>query len=86
VSFGSTVVRSSLTVVALSFRPAIVDTDGNLDWRMQLDLGFDMVDAQSTGSLAACLVEPILSLGGVLGLPPGYLAALRDKSTSAACC
>ena len=61
------------------FRPAIVDADGNLDWRRQLDLGFDMVDAQSTGSLAACLVEPILSSGGVVDLPQGYLAALRDK-------
>jgi len=61
------------------FRPAIVDTDGNLDWRRQLDLGFDLIDAQSVGSLAACLVEPILSSGGVVDLPPGYLAALRDK-------
>ncbi|MCD2198136.1 aspartate aminotransferase family protein [Actinomycetospora endophytica] len=61
------------------FRPGIVDADGNLDWRRQLDLGFDLVDAQSVGSPAACLVEPILSSGGVVDLPPGYLAALRDK-------
>lgn len=61
------------------FRPDIVDADGNLDWRRQLDLGFDLIDAQSVGSLAACLVEPILSSGGVVDLPPGYLAALRDK-------
>lgn len=61
------------------FRPDIVDADGNLDWRRQLDLGFSMVDAQSVGSLAACLVEPILSSGGIIELPPGYLAALRDK-------
>ncbi|PVZ14966.1 aspartate aminotransferase family protein [Actinomycetospora cinnamomea] len=61
------------------FRPGIVDADGRLDWRRQLDLGFDLVDAQSVGSPAACLVEPILSSGGVVDLPPGYLAALRDK-------
>ncbi|MER6992734.1 aspartate aminotransferase family protein [Saccharopolyspora hirsuta] len=61
------------------FRPDLVDADGNLDWRRQLDLGFDLIDAQSAGSLAACLVEPILSSGGVVDLPPGYLAALRDK-------
>jgi len=61
------------------FRPAIVDAEGNLDWRRQLDLGFDLIDAQSVGSLAACLVEPILSSGGVVDLPPGYLGALRDK-------
>ncbi|MCX2730652.1 aspartate aminotransferase family protein [Saccharopolyspora sp. NFXS83] len=61
------------------FRPDIVDADGNLDWRRQLNLGFDLIDAQSVGGLAACLVEPILSSGGVVDLPPGYLAALRDK-------
>ncbi|MBK1783724.1 aspartate aminotransferase family protein [Prauserella cavernicola] len=61
------------------FRPDLLDADGNLDWRRQLDLGFDLIDAQSVGSLAACLVEPILSSGGVVDLPPGYLAALRDK-------
>ncbi|MFE0795541.1 aspartate aminotransferase family protein [Streptomyces mutabilis] len=61
------------------YRPAVVDTEGNLDWRRQLDLGFEMIDAQSVGSLAACLVEPILSSGGVIELPPGYLAALAEK-------
>ncbi|MEV8129402.1 aspartate aminotransferase family protein [Streptomyces sp. NPDC085944] len=60
-------------------RPSVVDADGELDWRRQLDLGFEMIDAQSVGSLAACLVEPILSSGGVVELPPGYLAALADK-------
>ncbi|MEV4648159.1 aspartate aminotransferase family protein [Saccharopolyspora sp. NPDC049357] len=62
-----------------SFHPDIVDADGNLDWRRQLDLGFGLIDAQSVGSLAACIVEPVLSSGGVIDLPPGYLAALRDK-------
>lgn len=61
------------------FRPDIVDAEGELDWRRQLELGFALIDAQSVGSLAACLVEPVLSSGGVIDLPPGYLAALRDK-------
>ncbi len=61
------------------FHPDIVDAEGVLDWRRQLDLGFDLIDAQSVGSLAACLVEPILSSGGVIELPPGYLAALVQK-------
>ena len=61
------------------FRPDFTHPDGTLDWRRQLDFGFDMVDAQSVGSLAACIVEPILSSGGVLDLPPGYLAALQTK-------
>ncbi|MBU7599369.1 aspartate aminotransferase family protein [Streptomyces sp. P38-E01] len=61
------------------FHPDLLDADGELDWRRQLDLGFDLIDAQSVGSLAACLVEPILSSGGVVELPPGYLAALAAK-------
>ncbi|MGW4795384.1 aspartate aminotransferase family protein [Nonomuraea sp. NPDC004297] len=61
------------------YRPGITDAEGALDWRRQLDLGFDLIDAQSVGSLAACLVEPILSSGGIVELPPGYLAALADK-------
>jgi 2,2-dialkylglycine decarboxylase (pyruvate) len=61
------------------FHPDIVDAEGALDWRRQLDLGFDLIDAQSVGSLAACLVEPILSSGGIIELPPGYLAALAQK-------
>jgi 2,2-dialkylglycine decarboxylase (pyruvate) len=49
------------------------------DWPAQLDLAFDLIDAQSVGSLAACIVEPILSSGGVIDLPLGYLAALQAK-------
>jgi 2,2-dialkylglycine decarboxylase (pyruvate) len=62
-----------------SYRPDFTAADGSLDWRRQLDFAFDLVDAQSVGALAACIIEPILSSGGVLDLPPGYLAALRDK-------
>jgi 2,2-dialkylglycine decarboxylase (pyruvate) len=62
-----------------SYRPDFTEADGSLDWRRQLDFGFDMIDAQSVGSLAACIVEPILSSGGVLEPPPGYFAALREK-------
>jgi 2,2-dialkylglycine decarboxylase (pyruvate) len=49
------------------------------DWQTELDTAFDLVDRQSTGSLAACLVEPILSSGGIIDLPPGYLNRLKDK-------
>ncbi|AZG46540.1 aspartate aminotransferase family protein [Gordonia insulae] len=62
-----------------SYRPDFVAADGSFDWRRQLDYGFDMIDAQSVGSLAACIVEPILSSGGVIELPLGYLRALKDK-------
>ena len=49
-----------------------------LDWRSELDDAFTQVDAQSTGNLAAFIGEPILSSGGVIDLPPGYLAALKE--------
>jgi 2,2-dialkylglycine decarboxylase (pyruvate) len=53
--------------------------DGEHDWRGELDYAFDLVDRQSSGALAACLVEPILSSGGLIDLPVGYLGALRDR-------
>jgi 2,2-dialkylglycine decarboxylase (pyruvate) len=62
-----------------TYRPDFATADGQLDWGRQLDFGFDLIDAQSVGSLAACIVEPILSSGGVLEPPPGYLAALQRK-------
>jgi 2,2-dialkylglycine decarboxylase (pyruvate) len=46
------------------------------DWQAELDYAFALVDKQSTGSLAAFIAEPILSTGGMLDLPEGYLAAL----------
>jgi 2,2-dialkylglycine decarboxylase (pyruvate) len=62
-----------------AYRPDFAGADGELDWRRQLDFSFELFDAQSVGSLAACIVEPILSSGGVIDLPPGYLAELRDR-------
>ena len=62
-----------------TYRPDFTTADGELDWRRQLDFGFGLIDAQSVGSLAACIVEPILSSGGIIEPPPGYFQALRDK-------
>lgn len=62
-----------------AYRPDFTTADGGLDWRRQLEFSFELFDAQSVGSLAAAIVEPILSSGGVLELPMGYLGALRDK-------
>lgn len=52
-------------------------TFGSTDWRAELDYGFELIDRQSTGSLAAFIAEPILSSGGILVLPDGYLQALK---------
>ena len=54
--------------------------DGDYDWRAEFEFGWQMIDRQSTGQLAAVIVEPILSSGGIIELPDGYLAALRDKA------
>ena len=61
-----------------AYRSPFRNADGSYDWESELDYGFAAVDAQSTGSLAACLVEPILSSGGVVELPLGYLARLTE--------
>lgn len=77
--YGPSAPGSIAIPVPYEYRPDIVDDEGRLDWRRQLDIAFRLVDAQSTGSLAACIVEPILSSGGIIELPLGYLAALKQK-------
>jgi len=62
-----------------SYRPRFTRPDGSGDWQAELDDAFWLLDRQSTGSLAAFIAEPILSSGGILELPPGYLAALKRK-------
>jgi len=60
-----------------SYRSIFRKADGSYDWQTELDYGFSMVDKQSCGSLAAVILEPILSSGGMLVLPPGYLKAMK---------
>lgn len=62
-----------------SYRPRFTHADGSNDWQAELDDAFDLIDRQSTGGLAAFIAEPILSSGGILELPLGYLAALKRK-------
>lgn len=62
-----------------SYRPRFTHADGTNDWQTELDDAFSLIDRQSTGALAAFIAEPILSSGGVLELPLGYLAALKRK-------
>lgn len=44
-----------------------------------LDVGFETIDQTSVGSLAAMVVEPVLSTGGIIPLPDGYLARAKEK-------
>jgi 2,2-dialkylglycine decarboxylase (pyruvate) len=50
-----------------------------LDWCTELEDAFDYIDKICTGNLAAFIAEPILSSGGVIDLPRGYLAALKEQ-------
>jgi 2,2-dialkylglycine decarboxylase (pyruvate) len=43
-----------------------------------LDAGMALADAQSVGAPAAVIAEPILSAGGIVPLPDGYLAHLKQ--------
>jgi 2,2-dialkylglycine decarboxylase (pyruvate) len=50
------------------------------DYEIQmLDTWFSVLDRQSVGAFAAAIVEPILSSGGMIELPPGYLKKLKSK-------
>lgn len=77
--YGPAAVGSLAIPAPNSFRPRFRHADGSLDWQTELDDAFDLVDSQSTGNLAAFVAEPILSSGGLLELPQGYLAALQKK-------
>ena len=57
-------------------------SNGKYDWRAELDFGFESIDRQSVGCLAAMIAEPILSSGGIIELPEGYLAALAEHCRS----
>ena len=52
---------------------------GAEDGQAELDYAFDLIDRQSSGNLAAFIAEPILSSGGLIDLPVGYLRALQAK-------
>lgn len=43
-----------------------------------LEVGFEQVDAASLGGLAATIVEPLQSAGGIIVPPPGYFLRLQE--------
>lgn len=56
-----------------AYRSPFRKADGSYDWETEMDFGWSLIDRQSVGSLAAFIMEPILSTGGILDLPEGYL-------------
>lgn len=77
--YGPVAVGSFAIPAPHAYRPRFTHADGSLDWQTELDYAFNLVDSQSTGNLAAFIAEPILSSGGIIDLPVGYLAALKKK-------
>jgi 4-aminobutyrate aminotransferase-like enzyme len=77
--YGPSAVGSFAIPAPTAYRPRFARRDGLGDWQAELDDGFDLIDRQSNGSLAAFIAEPILSSGGIIDLPLGYLAALQRK-------
>jgi 2,2-dialkylglycine decarboxylase (pyruvate) len=77
--YGPPAVGSMAIPAPNAYRPRFTTPDGGLDWQRELDDGFDLVDRQTSGGLAAFIAEPILSSGGVIELPEGYLPALLER-------
>ncbi|KAK6495354.1 hypothetical protein TWF481_003378 [Arthrobotrys musiformis] len=65
-----------------AYRSIFRHPDGTYDWQTELSYGFSLIDRQSCGSLAAVILEPILSSGGMHPLPPGYLKSLKRHCES----
>lgn len=62
-----------------AYRSVFRKDDGSYDWEAEMEYGWRMIDLQSCGSLAACIVECIQSSAGMHVLPPGYLKALKTQ-------
>jgi 2,2-dialkylglycine decarboxylase (pyruvate) len=75
---GPAAVGSFAIPAPFAYRPRF-ERDGVYDYLAELDYAFDLIDRQSSGNLAAFIAEPILSSGGIIELPPGYMAALKRK-------
>jgi 2,2-dialkylglycine decarboxylase (pyruvate) len=59
------------------YRCLVRHCDGSCD-RTCLEAGVELVDQQSVGSLCAVVVEPVLSAGGVIVPPDGYLRRVHE--------
>jgi 2,2-dialkylglycine decarboxylase (pyruvate) len=75
---GPAAVGSFAIPAPFPYRPRF-ERNGEYDYLSELDYAFDLIDRQSSGNLAAFIAEPILSSGGIIELPEGYMAALKRK-------
>ena len=72
------VIPGSLSIAApYAYRCPIKHCQNKCD-NTCLEVGMNIVDRQSVGAFAACIIEPILSAAGVVELTPEYLRRLRE--------
>lgn len=62
-----------------AYRSLFRKADGSYDWETDMQFGWSMIDRQSVGSLAAFIMKPILSTGGILVPPKGYLKRMSEE-------
>lgn len=62
-----------------AYRSPFRKQDGSYDWEMEVEYHWGMIDRQSVGSLAAFIMEPILSTGGILEPPVGYIKKMVEE-------
>lgn len=60
-----------------AYRCPVRHCDGVCDCTC-LEVGFELVDQQSVGSLCALVAEPVLSAGGIIVPPGGYFRRVRE--------
>src|SRR5919109_648393 len=60
-----------------AYRCPVRHCDGACDCTC-LEVGFDLLDQQSVGSLCAFIAEPVLSAGGIIVPPDGYFDRVRE--------
>jgi 2,2-dialkylglycine decarboxylase (pyruvate) len=60
-----------------AYRCPVRHCDGTCDCTC-LELGFELLDEESVGSLCAFIAEPILSTGGIIVPPDGYFRRARE--------
>jgi 2,2-dialkylglycine decarboxylase (pyruvate) len=77
--YGPAVPGSFVLPAPTPYRPRFAKGN-SYDWLGELDYGFELYDRQSTGNPAALIVESILSSGGVIVPPPGYLNVAAERA------
>jgi 2,2-dialkylglycine decarboxylase (pyruvate) len=77
--YGPSVPGSFVLPAPTPYRPTF-EKNGVYDWEAELDYGFELFDRQSSGNAAALIMETIMSSGGVVVLPKGYLKAAAERA------